>query len=207
MGPAKRDRFLAPPLAARYHRAVSDLDCIVPAAGRSERMGRWKPALPFRGSTLVGTVVAAALAACRRVILVTGHHGDELAALFAGEPRVVAVHNPYWALGMFSSIQRGAGLVQTGRFFLQLADMPFVGPAVYRALLVVPEADFVFPVHAGTRGHPVLLGPRVLAAVLAADAAAGSMKEIARRLAVVEVPWGDDSVLRDVDTPADLADG
>jgi CTP:molybdopterin cytidylyltransferase MocA len=23
------------------------VDCIVPAAGRSERMGRWKPVLPF----------------------------------------------------------------------------------------------------------------------------------------------------------------
>jgi molybdenum cofactor cytidylyltransferase len=186
---------------------VSDVDCIVPAAGRSERMGRWKPALPFRGSTLAETVVATALEACRRVILVTGYRGEELAAMFAGKPRVVVMDNPDWAFGMFSSIQRGAAQVQTGRFFVQLADMPFVGPAVYQALLVVPDADFVYPVHAGTRGHPVLMGPRALAAVLAADAAAGSMKEISRRLAVVELPWGDDSVLRDLDTPTDLGDG
>lgn len=169
-------------------------------------MGRWKPVLPFRGGTLVGTVAAAALAACRRVVLVTGYRGDELASLFAGEPRVVVVHNPDWALGMFSSIRRGAGLVRTRRFFVQLADMPFVDPSVYRALYEASEADFVFPVHGGSRGHPVLLGPRVLAEVLAADRAAGSMKEIARRLTVVEVPWSDDSVLRDVDRPADLKD-
>jgi len=186
---------------------VSDFDCIVAAAGRSERMGRWKPVLPFRGGTMVGTVVAVALAACGRVILVTGYRGSELAALFTGEPRVAVVHNADWALGMFSSIQRGAAAVTTTRFFVQLADMPFVSPPVYGALLEASEADFVFPVHDGMRGHPVLLGPRAREAVLAADAGAGSMKAIARRLSVVEVPWSHDSVLRDVDRPADLADG
>jgi CTP:molybdopterin cytidylyltransferase MocA len=33
------------------------------------------------------------------------------------------------------------------------------------------------------------------------------MKEIARRLSVVEVPWLDDAVLRDVDTPSDFPCG
>jgi molybdenum cofactor cytidylyltransferase len=184
---------------------VGSVDCIVPAAGRSERMGSWKPLLPFHGSTIVGTVVAGALETCSRVILVTGFRGDELAARFAAEPRVIVVENPAWKLGLFSSIRRGAGRVETARFFISLADMPFVDPPVYRTLLDAPRADFVFPVHDGTRGHPVLAGARVREAILAADPATGSMKEIARRLSVVEVPWHDDSVLRDIDTPQDLA--
>jgi molybdenum cofactor cytidylyltransferase len=177
----------------------------MPAAGKSERFGQWKPLLPFRGSTIVGTAVNAALATCRRVILVTGFRGEELAARFVGEPRVVVVHNPDWELGMFSSIRRGTARVETDRFFISLADMPFIGPAVYRALLEAGGADFVFPVNAGQRGHPVLAGPRVREAILAADPTTGGMKEIARQLAVIEVPWGDDSVLRDIDTPEDLA--
>jgi molybdenum cofactor cytidylyltransferase len=181
------------------------MDCLMPAAGKSERFGQWKPLRPFRDGTIVGTAVSAALDACRRVILVTGFRGDELAARFAAEPRVVAVHNPDWELGMFSSIRRGAALVETERFFISLADMPFVGPAVYGALLGEGGADIVFPVHAGMRGHPVLAGARVREAVLAADPRTGSMKEIARRLSAVEVPWIDDSVLRDIDTPDDLA--
>ena len=177
----------------------------MPAAGRSERFGRWKLALPFRGSTIVGLSVGAALAACRRVILVAGYRGDELAVMFASEPRVVVVEHARWERGMFSSIQRGASRVETDRFFISLADMPFVEPSVYGALLEKDDADFVFPVHAGMRGHPVLVGVRVREAILAADAVTGSMKEIARRLSVIEVPWPDDSVLRDVDTPEDLA--
>ncbi len=148
---------LRTPGRARYHRTVSLVDCIVPTAGRSERMGRWKPLLPFRGGTIVGTVVEAALEACSRVILVTGFRGDELAARFAGTPRVLVVENPDWALGMFSSIRRGAARVESARFFVSLGDMPFVGSAIYRALLEAPEADFVFPVHGGVRGHPVCL--------------------------------------------------
>jgi molybdenum cofactor cytidylyltransferase len=195
---------LRAPGHARYHRTVFLVDCIVLAAGRSERMGRWKPLLPFRGSTIVETVVEAALAVCSRVILVTGFRGDELAARFAGEPRVLAVENPDWALGMFSSIQKGAARVESARFFLNLGDMPLVGPAVYRALLEAPEADFVFPVHGGMRGHPVLLSSRARAAVLAADAATGDMKDIARRLSVAEIPWPDEAVLKDMDTLSDL---
>jgi len=185
---------------------VGSVDCIVPAAGRSERMGSWKPLLPFRGNTIVGIVVAEALETCGRVILVTGYRGDELAARFAAEPRVIVVENPDWKLGMFSSIRWGTARVESAAFFVSLADMPLVGPPVYRALLDAPRADFVFPVHDGTRGHPVLAGARVREAILAADPATGSMKEIARRLSVVEVPWHDDSVLRDIDTPQDLAD-
>ena len=56
-------------------------DCIVPAAGRAQRMGRWKPVVPFDGRTIIETVVSTALRACSRVVLVTGYRGAELAAL------------------------------------------------------------------------------------------------------------------------------
>jgi molybdenum cofactor cytidylyltransferase len=117
------------------------------------------------------------------------------------------MENSSWELGLFSSIRRGAARVETDRFFITLGDMPFVDSAVYRALLEAPEADFVFPVHGGMRGHPALLNGRARAAVLAADPAAGDMKDIARRLSVVEAPWPDEAVLRDVDTPSDLPGG
>lgn len=156
---------------------------------------------------MVGTVVSAALEVCGRVILVTGFRGGELAARFTCEPRVLVVENPDWALGMFSSIRKGAARVESTRFFVSLGDMPLVGPAIYRALLEAPEADFVFPVHGGMRGHPVLLNGRARAAVLAADPATGDMKDIARRLSVAEAPWPDEAVLRDMDTPSDLPGG
>jgi molybdenum cofactor cytidylyltransferase len=189
-------------LRSRVHQ--EPVDCIVPAAGSSVRMGRWKPVLPFGDSTIVQTVVAAALRVCSRVVLVTGFRGPELAALFSGDPRVMAVHNDDWEQGMFSSIRAGSEHVLTPRFFVTLGDMPWIAPAVYEALLGWEGGDVVFAVHGGTRGHPVLFGDSVRAAIAAADPAAGSMREIVKMFRVGELTWPDDSVLRDVDTEQDL---
>ena len=162
------------------------MDCIVPAAGSSTRMGRWKPVLPFGGSTIVQTVVAAALQVCSRVVLVTGFHGTELAALFAGESRVLAIHNNDWQQGMFSSIRAGSSHVLTPRFFVTLGDMPWIAPAVYEALLREGGADVeggsdhgggrdvVFAAYGGMRGHPVLFRNSVKAAIAAADPLTGA---------------------------------
>ena len=180
------------------------VDCIVPAAGRSERMGRWKPVLPFGDRTIIESVVGTALCVCSRVLLVTGYRGDELAALFEGEPRVVPVENQDWQQGMFSSIRCGIARVNTPRFFVTLGDMPWITDAVYEALLGQDEADAVFPVHGGTRGHPVLFHERVRAAVASADPARGSMRTITESFQVSEMSWPDDTILRDIDTESDL---
>lgn len=181
-----------------------DVDCIVPAAGRSERMGRWKPVIPFGESTIIETVVSCALQVCTRVILVTGHRAAELALLFRDMPQVHPIENPDWPLGMFSSIRQATGRVRTGRFFIMLGDMPWTGPDVYRALLRCETADFAYPVFDGRRGHPVLCSARVKDEVLRADPGRGSMKEIASRLTVKEIAWEDDSIHHDIDTMEDL---
>jgi molybdenum cofactor cytidylyltransferase len=140
-------------------------DCVIAAAGASSRMGApdgraaLKPLLPFAGSTLVETAVAAALGAGCRVILVVGNRGAEVASLFEAEAhraareggRILVVDNPRWEDGLLGSIQAAiramapAGGV-TPRvavrrsFFLAHADMPFVGSAAYRALAAASAA-------------------------------------------------------------------
>ncbi|HTU02459.1 MAG TPA: NTP transferase domain-containing protein [Candidatus Sulfotelmatobacter sp.] len=184
---------------------MRDCDCIIPAAGRSQRMGAWKPLLPFGGSSLIQTVVEAALDSCARVLLVVGYRGDELAALFGSVPRVELVDNRAWAAGMFGSIQRAAARVRTRRFFVTLGDMPWITPAVYRALRAGDETStVVFPVFGGRRGHPVLFPEPALPVIAAADPASASMRLIAELFPVRLLPWPDDSILRDVDTADDL---
>jgi molybdenum cofactor cytidylyltransferase len=184
--------------------ALLDIDCLVPAAGRSERMGSWKPMLPFAGSTIVETVVERARAACARVVVVTGHRGEEMEALFRGVPRVHTVRNPDWELGMFSSIRCGLREIDTERFFVTLGDMPWIAPEIYAALAACAPDAVVFPVFDGRRGHPVLLTSAARRGVLEADPATGSMKEVIARLPVRELPWRDDSILRDIDRPEDF---
>jgi molybdenum cofactor cytidylyltransferase len=183
---------------------AEQVDCIVPAGGRSERMGSWKPLLPLEGSPIIERVVQCALSVCSRVILVTGYRSAELEAVFFGRPRVSIVSNRDWQLGMFSSIQSGVAAVTTRRFFVTLGDMPWIEPGTYEALLRFPGTDVVFPVFDGARGHPVLFTDNVKAEILRADPARGSMRQIAAQFSVGELPWRDDSVLRDIDTKQDL---
>jgi len=105
---------------------------------------------------------------------------------------------------MFSSLAAGMSRVATPRFFVTLGDMPWIQPAVYAALLQCPkDCDAVFPVFEGRRGHPVLFGQRMKEEALRADPATGSMREIASRMSVHEMPWDDGSIHRDIDTPRD----
>ena len=50
-----------------------DIDCLIPAAGFSSRMGNWKLTLPYKGSTIIESSIANAMNVCDRAIVVTGH--------------------------------------------------------------------------------------------------------------------------------------
>ncbi len=184
---------------------MADVECVVPAAGRSRRMGGFKLMLPFGDCTIIEAVVGNALEVCSRVLLVTGHGAEQIERLFSAEGRVILVRNPEWELGMFSSVRHALAVPGADRFFVTPGDMPFIGPDVYRALLASAPAQAVFPIFRGIRGHPALFAASVREAVLEADPAAGRMREIARELDCREVEWPDDSILRDIDTKEQYA--
>lgn len=168
-------------------------------------MGEWKLLLPFGKETIIEAAVHTALAACPRVILVSGYRGGELAAAFQADQRVLVVENPDWPTGMLGSILRGVPLIETSRFFVALGDMPLLCSEVYAALLGQPVADAVLPVFHGARGHPVLLKQSLGEKALRNPPASGRMKDLLARHDIREMPWPDDSVLRDINTPEDYA--
>jgi molybdenum cofactor cytidylyltransferase len=183
------------------------MDCLIPAAGRSSRMGDWKPLLPCGESTLIETVVATALEVCRKVVLVVGYRGDELAGVFDFDDRVRIVRNPGWEAGMLSSIQEGVLQIDTKRFFIVPGDMPYLSGDVYRALGSAPPADAVAPVYGGRRGHPVLIDSRLITAITGAAPDILSMRDILASRRFTVIPWNDDSILRDLDTPEEYRRG
>jgi molybdenum cofactor cytidylyltransferase len=197
-------------------------DCIVPAAGASTRMrpaeGRAvKQLLPFGEGTLVEASVGMALDAGCRVLLVVGHRGDEVAALFeaargGGEGRagrIVVVQNPRWEEGLLGSIQSALPLVEGEAFFVALADMPFVGEPSFRALAAAWAARkragqpgaAIFAAHGGKRGHPVLL-PSAWMGEMQRQDPAGAMRDFLADRPTVLVETGP-GALRDIDTPGD----
>jgi len=194
------------------------MDCLIAAAGASTRMGSPKLLLPFgppeRGGTIVGAVVAAALEAGCRVIVVVGCRGAEVAAAArkaaAVGGRLLVAENPAWEEGMLGSIQTGLRLVRGSWFFSMNADMPLVRTDAYRALLGsrdernrtgLPEAA-LFAARSGERGHPVLLPSAWIPAMLELPRG-GRMRDFLASKPSVLVETGGDEVLMDIDSPAD----
>ena len=193
------------------------IDCIIPAAGASTRMGDWKPLLPFGGSTIVETTVAAALAARVeggiRVLLVAGYRGNELHGLFGGRPGVVVVDNPRWEAGLLGSIQAALPYVSSDRFFIVHADMPLVPSSAFgllceadaRGPLPQREAPAGVPLLAsfrGEAGHPVLVPAALIGEILGLDPALRLRPFLMERGGRL-VDCGTSAVLADLDSRLD----
>lgn len=110
--------------------------------------------------------------------------------------------------GMAASLVQGitCSLPQADGWLVALGDMPYVAPATLRALRAVLEegADIAVPVFEGRRGNPVAFGARHLPDLLALTGEHGA-RALLRSAPVLEVHVTDPGILRDIDTPADLA--
>jgi molybdenum cofactor cytidylyltransferase len=193
------------------------VDCLMLAAGSSTRMDVWKMTLPWGQATIVEHSVQIALDLCSRVIVVTGFRADELAERFRDWPRIEVVRNSDYEMGMFCSVQRGAGTLGKNPFFLALADMPSVTGAVYTGMLAwydrfatvfaAAGTDYaVIPKHKGKKGHPLLLSPGVRTRILQTDPSK-TLRHVLAEVPTVAVPVDEPGILQDIDTPADYRAG
>ena len=183
---------------------------LILAAGRSRRMGQFKPLLPLRGRTVLECTVESALrGGAEEAVVVTGNRAEELEALLAGHfPRRVRwVRNENWAnTDMLRSVQLGAAaLGECGSFFLLPGDMPFVAPDTFSALLAERErqqAMVFFPTYTGRRGHPPLIDAALLPAILSyngPDGLRGLWRRYKTEVRIVSVR--DSGITQDLDTP------
>jgi molybdenum cofactor cytidylyltransferase len=187
---------------------------IVLTAGRSARMGAFKPLLDFDGRPMIARVVECLRASgvVSPILVVTGHRAGDVAGALRGEADVTIVHNPDHAVGeMLSSVQAGVRALPagTGAFVLAHGDQPAVRPDTIRRvidLLDQPNVCIGNPEYAGGHGHPVVMSAVLVPAILALPAGA-TLKELvhARAAGRRHAPVDDPAVLADVDTPADYA--
>ena len=196
------------------------LAAIVLAAGRSSRMGEFKPLLDVEGRTLLEWAVAGFRdAGIDEVLVVTGHRAGEVGAV-AERAGARPVANPEFDHGMFSSACAGVAALDAAvlRFFLVPADVPLVRPETIgrlaraaRDAAATPRGapDVVYPAATGATGHPPLISATLREEIIAAgpDGPAGGLRsllmEYIARSAIVEV--GDPGIVLDADTPDDLA--
>jgi molybdenum cofactor cytidylyltransferase len=188
---------------------------VVPAAGRSARMGRPKLLLTFGGATLIHRVVTALRhGGVGRVIVVAppsaAPEGPAIAveAARAGAEVVSPAARP---LEMRLSIELGLGALgdapPPGHVLLGPADSPGITAAVVARLLDVaarrPDCIIV-PCHDGRRGHPIILPWDVADEIRDLPPDVGVNALVARhRDRVLELAFPDPNLVVDLDTPQD----
>lgn len=93
-------------------------------------------------------------------------------------------------------------------YLVALADMPFIRPTSIAAVRAALEkgALLAAPYFRGRRGHPVGLSGAFFDALLDLGGDAGAKRLLeANESRLVKIPVGDPGVIRDIDTPSDLA--
>jgi molybdenum cofactor cytidylyltransferase len=91
-------------------------------------------------------------------------------------------------------------------YLVALADMPYVRPSSIAAVRDALAAGAVLaaPYFRARRGHPVGIAGSFFQELLLMRGDAGA-KSILEKNAITRIPVGDPGVIRDIDTPGDLA--
>ncbi len=197
------------------------LTVVVPAAGRSSRMVRFKPLLPWppdssEGSTVIESTIRSIRTGLLRMnplewtlIVVCGHRFSEMSVfLQARFEGIRVIENPDPDAPMSSSIRCAMPLAPGGSHVMVLpGDHPAVRPDTIRDVVRKAMSDpgsIVVPLYAGRRGHPVIFPPHLHRRLAQPDPESGLRAIIHDPGEAVEVmETGDPGILLNLDYPSD----
>jgi molybdenum cofactor cytidylyltransferase len=140
---------------------VKDVAAILLAAGRSRRMGAFKPLLPFGDRTVIGSCIDNLRASeIDEVVVVVGHRADEVREHLKEAGVGFAVNSdPESAMGV--SIVRGAEQISDDAraLLIALVDHPAVPEETIKQIIDEWKkgAQLVQPEFERRGGHPVLI--------------------------------------------------
>ena len=204
---------------------------ILLAAGEATRFGSPKQLLDWKGKPFVRHIAETALhSGLWPVVIVTGFHAAEVESCLKDLP-VHIVHNPEYQQGQSASIKAGLNFISSsacktsridksdittvafgefhvgvGAAIFLLADQPQISSEVIRAL-TESHARELQPILAPLvleerRANPVLFDRVTFLDLLQLTGDIGG-RAIFSKYKVEYIPWHDDSLLLDVDSPED----
>ena len=184
---------------------TQEVTAIILAAGRSSRMGVFKPLLPFGDSTVIEhTISFLRRGGVATIIVVVGHRSDEIKAHLQNTGIIFAT-NPDPDSAMAASIFHGVRALppDTQAVVITPVDHPAVPPEVVTQIIDEWRAGarLVIPTNADRGGHPVLIDLSFRAELFTLDPARG-LKSLfdAHRDEVKRLAVNSNYVARDLDT-------
>jgi molybdenum cofactor cytidylyltransferase len=185
---------------------------VVLSAGESSRMGSPKALLPISGVPFIEEIVRALKGTkIDRIIVVLGHHAEEIQKMIAHLPVTFVVNRDY-AKGQLSSLIvaiRSLAAEKTTEkvdgVLVHLVDHPFISPALVDHMIdrfYETKKLIVIPRYGGRRGHPVIFSSRLFPELLSAPLEKGAKVVVhAHRDETLEIETDFAGVTIDIDTP------
>jgi len=184
---------------------MQDVAAIVLAAGRSRRMGEFKPLLPFGETTVIESCISNLLTAgVEEIVVVVGHRADDLRRQLAAAAVAFAT-NPNPDGAMSESLALGIGVIGQAAKALLITpvDHPAVPPTIIQLLIERwrAGAKLIQPEFEGKGGHPVLVDLSYRDDLVSLDEHTG-LRDLFRqhRAKVLRLPVPSPFVARDMDT-------
>lgn len=145
---------------------------IVLVAGKSSRMGSFKPLLPFNGSTIIeNTVLSLVHGGVENVVVVTGKNADEVEKVLC-QYNVETVRNEHYEnTDMLTSIKLGLTmLLDMDAVFIMPGDIPGVKASTIELLKEEwkrRKCNVLYPLVNGVKGHPPIIAENCFQDILA----------------------------------------
>ena len=186
---------------------MKEIWAIILAAGSSTRMKMQKLLLPFKGKTMIETVIENAVSIAGKNIMVVLGSNREAISEKIEHLRVKHTVNKNYQNGMLSSAICGIqALPETaGAFLIFLGDQPQIPSSVAKFVIEAWKKSgksIIVPVYKNRRGHPVLIETRFIPEIEKLDQNRG-LKQLLEKYPneVYEVNCYLPEILRDIDTP------
>lgn len=189
---------------------MNNVAAILLAAGRSSRMGAFKPLLPFGNQTVIECCIDyLRVGGADPIVVVLGHRADEVR-------NTLAAHSVRFAFNNDPNSEMGASIAvgihelpdTTRATLIALSDHPAVPAQVVSTLIETWEkgARLVKPMWQNRGGHPVLIDLSYRSELLRLSSSSG-LKALfeTHRNEVTRLPVDSPYVARDMDTWDDYA--
>ena len=187
------------------------IPAVILAAGSSERMGRPKALIEWRGETFLARIQRVLLegGADQVAVVIGGAHRELIeSAAAALDPPVTLLENVRPEEGPVESVRLGlAAFPEATVVLCQPVDIPGVAPEDVAAILAArTQGDLIVPSVDFRRGHPLCIGERARSLLLGEPARYRTVRDLFQEpsLTLVHVERSNRGLLRDFDTPADL---
>lgn len=185
---------------------------IILAAGGSQRLGRPKQLLTYRGKTLIQHSISVAQQShATHIIVLLGDGFDYISKEIPGDRKLRIVHNKNWTEGVGSSIRVGISTLlkvdhAVDNAILMVCDQPYISASLLNELIERQQQTgkhIVASKYDETLGTPALFEKRYFKDLSTIAGDQGAKKIIlghAEDCASVPFPMGN----IDIDTPEDL---